>query len=91
MSNARAIDAKAGPLGQAILVWRFFRTHSWEETRAWFGSKDAPWLVQFAKYALCGVAADVTHNLITFVLRHGCPLSRGCRGRCWLPTTSTPT
>jgi putative flippase GtrA len=51
-----------------------FLTRPWAETWAYLGSKDAPGLIQFGKYALCGLAADLTHNTITFAL-----------SKTWLP------
>lgn len=46
-------------------VWQFYRKHGiWGSLR----SKEAPWLLQFGKYGICGVMATVLHQGLFFIL-----------------------
>ncbi len=55
-------------LRSAAEAWRYVRKHGvWKATHA----KDAPWMIQFAKYGFCGVVALVVHNTIAIALAHG--------------------
>jgi putative flippase GtrA len=59
-----AINATIRSIGDA---WRFYREHGlWKAMH----SKDAPWIIQFGKYGLCGAAALVVHNAIVIWLSH---------------------
>ena len=42
-------------------AWTFFRQYGFKTSLT---SKEAPWLIQFAKYGFCGVIATVVHQLI---------------------------
>ncbi|MGI8604819.1 MAG: GtrA family protein [Verrucomicrobiales bacterium] len=53
---------------QLHLVWRFALTHRWQETFAFLKSKDAPFVVQFLKYGVCGGIAFISHNGVAFWL-----------------------
>lgn len=44
-------------------VWRFVTTHRLAESWRWLVSKEAPGVVQFAKYGVCGVLATLAHNV----------------------------
>jgi putative flippase GtrA len=46
-------------------AWMFFSQHGFKTSLT---SKEAPWLIQFAKYGACGVLATVIHNVIFAVL-----------------------
>ena len=43
-------------------VLRYLFTHPPGQTFRYFNSKDAPFLVQFAKYGFCGVVATLSHT-----------------------------
>jgi putative flippase GtrA len=53
---------------QAFTVWRYARAHSLRETFAYLKGKEAPFIVQFFKYGLCGFIAFITHNGVAFWL-----------------------
>ena len=53
---------------QALLVWRYARTHPVRETLQFLKGKESPFLVQFLKYGLCGFIAFITHNGVAFWL-----------------------
>lgn len=55
--------ARYGWVGQIRDVLRFVTTHSLAESWQWLISKDAPTVVQFAKYGACGVLATLAHNV----------------------------
>lgn len=42
-------------------AWLFFREHG---VKTSFTSKEAPWVIQFAKYGICGALATVIHQVI---------------------------
>jgi putative flippase GtrA len=50
------------------MVWRYAAAHSLIETFHYLKSKEAPFVVQFFKYGICGAVAFVTHNGIAFWL-----------------------
>ncbi len=52
-------------LGQVVA---YHRTHRLGETLAFLASKDAPFIVQFAKYGFCGGIAFITQNVIAYWL-----------------------
>jgi putative flippase GtrA len=51
-----------GILLQIADVWRFVRTHRPIESYRYLISKEAPFIVQFAKYGCCGLLAFLVHN-----------------------------
>ena len=48
-------------------AWLYFRQHGIKKSLT---AKDAPWMIQFAKYGFCGVAAVVAHNLAVYWLNY---------------------
>ena len=49
-------------------VFSYYREHGLKRTLAWFHSKDAPVIVQFAKYAIAGGVATVASQGIWLIL-----------------------
>lgn len=60
--------ARLGLLGQLALLWEYARTHPWQQTARFLHSKESPFIVQFAKYGLCGAVAFLTHNGVAYWL-----------------------
>lgn len=49
----------------ALQAFAFIRMHGlWKSLHM----KEAPWLIQFGKYGLCGVAAVVAHNALVYLI-----------------------
>lgn len=66
----RFLEAMAirATIRSTVDAWRYLRRHGlWHSLRA----KDAPWVIQFGKYGLCGVMATVLHNVLFFVISAG--------------------
>ena len=55
-------EAPKGLVGQSLFVLRFALTHSPLATLRYINSKDAPFVIQFAKYGFCGAVATLSHN-----------------------------
>jgi len=53
---------------QVQTVWAFARRHTVRETYAFLISKEAPFIVQVAKYGFCGVIATIVHNGVAWWL-----------------------
>jgi putative flippase GtrA len=51
-----------GLIAQSLYVLRYLLTHPPRETFHYFKSKEAPFVVQFAKYGFCGVVATASHT-----------------------------
>ena len=60
--------ARPGLTAQIGQVIEHYRTHSLGETVRFLTSKEAPFIVQFAKYGFCGGIAFITHFGIAFWL-----------------------
>lgn len=58
--------APDGLIAQSRHVLRFLFSHPPLETFHYFKSKEAPFVVQFAKYGFCGVVATVTHTAMAW-------------------------
>lgn len=72
--------APKGLIAQSLFVLRFALTHPPLTTLRYVNSKDAPFVVQFAKYGFCGVVATLSHTLAAwwfsthwFPAFHGAP------------------
>lgn len=55
-------------LSQLSSAAHFVRTHDWPTILAYVNSRDAHPLLQFIKYAICGLGAFIIHQLIWFPL-----------------------
>ncbi len=49
-------------------IWNEFRRRPLREFLGWMNTRDAPALVQFVKYGICGGGATVVHNVIFILL-----------------------
>ncbi len=59
---AAAATVPDGWIAQAIHVLRYVISHPPLESFRYLKSKDAPFIVQFAKYGFCGVVATLSHT-----------------------------
>lgn len=67
-----------GLVAQSRYVVRYLFTHPPLETLRYFHSKDAPFVVQFAKYGFCGVVATLAHTAAAWWFsRHWYPAFAG--------------
>ena len=54
------------PIKKSVVdAWQFYRANGVVTS---LHSKEAPWLIQFGKYGICGVLATVLHNAVVAVL-----------------------
>jgi putative flippase GtrA len=68
-TNNAELTAPRPSLGsQVAIVWQYATTHSCRETFHYLKSKEAPFVIQFIKYGVCGFIAFVTHNGIALWL-----------------------
>jgi len=67
-----------GLVRQSVEVARFLLTHPPAESLRYLNSKDAPFVVQFAKYGFCGVIATLTHTAAAWYFsKHWFPAFHG--------------
>jgi putative flippase GtrA len=59
--------APDGLVAQSLHTLRFLFSHHPLETFRYFKSKEAPFVVQFAKYGFCGVIATLSHTAAAWV------------------------
>lgn len=59
-----------GAVGDIQIVFRVLQTEGLGPTLRLMNSRDAPGLVQFAKYGICGVASVVVMTIIAFLIIH---------------------
>jgi putative flippase GtrA len=70
--------APAGLVAQAVFLLRYLFTHPPGQSLRYFNSKDAPFLIQFAKYGFCGVVATLSHTAAAWWFsRHWFPAFHG--------------
>jgi len=73
-----AVAVPAGLLAQTVHVMRHVLTHPPLESFYYLKSKEAPFVVQFAKYGFCGVVATVSHTAMAWWFsRHWYPAFDG--------------
>ncbi len=68
MGEPKVTIARRKLHSQFQLVWHYALTHRWQDTIAFVKSKEAPFIIQFFKYGVCGGIAFVTHNGVAFWL-----------------------